>query len=382
MSLQSFLGRNSWLQAAIWLVFLGSPIAVVLSDDALSGAASVVAIGLIAVFAVVYIQGFRLGFGRVEPGSPGFEHHLSAVGWPFLAVLSILVVLIYGIAGAAAVGVMPFVASFAAFHMRPVVAFGITVACFALGFPMTAGVQDGGWLPMITLGVGLGTMGIRAIVTAEHRKNDVSTLLAVSDERNRVARDVHDVLGHSLTVISLKMELCERLLTQVRGADDDSAAALATCGDQLRESKAAARGALAEIRSTVGGLRSLDLRGELVVAAAALADAGVTLEVRGEDRAVPAQQQEALAWVVRESVTNVIRHAHATLCRIEVAPLDATTVLLRVTDDGVGSGASPPGNGLSGLTERVNAVGADLRVGVGCDNGDGQGGTTVEVVAR
>ena len=197
----------------------------------------------------------------------------------------------------------------------------------------------------------------------------LQTSLAVSDERNRVARDVHDVLGHSLTAVILKTQVCARLVESVDPRTASDASVLDQLAGELAELDSVARRAMAEVRSTVGGLRVASLGDELAAARSVLADASVELTVGGSPNHVPAELQLTIAWVVRESVTNIVRHAHADTCIIEIGTPDGP-VLLRIVDDGVGFGTTDSrvgtkGNGLSGMSERVAAVGGDLQVGPG-----------------
>ena len=144
----------------------------------------------------------------------------------------------------------------------------------------------------------------------------------------------------------------------------------------LAELEAVSRRALAEIRSTVGGLRTAELSDELGAARVVLADAGITLTVNGDVTRVPLQHRALLGWVVREAITNIIRHAQASQCRIDVGCSSETAgeqVLLRIVDNGVGLGMSTPGNGLGGLQERADAAGAALRI-------RSDRGTEIEVV--
>ena len=182
--------------------------------------------------------------------------------------------------------------------------------------------------------------------------------LAVADERARMARDLHDILGHSLTVITVKAELAGRL-AEVEGAT--AAAAEIAAVEQL------AREALADVRATIGGVRGVTLAAELAGARAALVAAGIDAEVPHSVEAVPPRWRELFAWTVREGVTNVVRHSGAGRCVVRLAE-DA----VEVVDDG--SGPTPGcatwqqdrprgGQGLTGLRERVDAAGGQLVVG-------------------
>jgi two-component system sensor histidine kinase DesK len=193
-----------------------------------------------------------------------------------------------------------------------------------------------------------------------HQYEAMSRELALVEERERVARDVHDVLGHSLTVVTVKAELAERLV------DLDPARAKA----ELAEIQALSRQALAEIRATVGGLRGARLGDELASARTALAGAGIEAHVPADPAAVDPRHRIVLAWVLREATTNVVRHSDADECWVEL-----DTNRLTVRDDGRGIDARPEGNGIRGLRERVEAAGGALTLTTGPDGH----GTVLEV---
>lgn len=173
--------------------------------------------------------------------------------------------------------------------------------------------------------------------------------LAAERERTRVARDVHDILGHSLTVITVKAELAGRLM------DAGSPAART----EIAEIEQLARGALADVRSTVHGYRGVSISGELAAARAALESGGVSADLPGSTEQVPADRRELAGWVVREAVTNVIRHAGARSCRVRLGAR-----FVEVADDGCGPATSAStGSGLTGLRERVETSGARLLIG-------------------
>jgi two-component system sensor histidine kinase DesK len=169
---------------------------------------------------------------------------------------------------------------------------------------------------------------------------------AVADERARIAADLHDILGHSLTVVTVKAELAQRLL------DVDLERARA----ELRELEGLARDALSDVRATALGVRGISLPGEIAAAREALAAADVRAELPGATDAVPTRNRELFAWTIREAVTNVVRHSRAGRCEVRLAPGS-----VEILDDGPGGG--PPavdGQGLPGLRRRAEAVGATL----------------------
>ncbi|MET7487282.1 sensor histidine kinase [Streptomyces sp. NPDC005538] len=181
---------------------------------------------------------------------------------------------------------------------------------------------------------------------------------AVAEERMRFSRDLHDLLGHTLSVIVVKSEAARRL------APRDMAAAL----DQITDIESVGRQALTEIREAVTGYREGSLATELDSARSALSAADIDPVVRQSGPPLTPQTEALLGWVVRESVTNVVRHSGAARCEITLdGVLDR--VRLTVADDGTGAGAGTGsaegvgGTGLKGLTERLAAAGGSLRAG-------------------
>lgn len=190
--------------------------------------------------------------------------------------------------------------------------------------------------------------------------------LATIAERQRIARDLHDLLGHTLSVIVLKSELAARLVR----ADPDRAAA------EVEDIQQIGREALNEVRSAVTGYRSRGLAAELDGARVALEAAGIEVEAHLNPADLRPEQESALAMALREAVTNVVRHARARRTTISITTVGAD-VRLEVSDDGRGP-SGRAGSGLNGMRERVAAVGG--RVDVGAPRGGtGRHGTVVEV---
>ncbi|MEU7618751.1 sensor histidine kinase [Micromonospora rifamycinica] len=180
---------------------------------------------------------------------------------------------------------------------------------------------------------------------------------AVEQERLRFARDLHDLLGHTLSLVVVKAEVVRRL------APTDPGRAAAEAADIER----IGRTALTEVREAVTGYRDHSFGRELDSARAALAGGGVTVTVRQPGRPLPVEADDAFGWVLREGVTNVLRHSRASRCAIEVRT-DADGSVLTIDDDGVG-GRIAPGNGLRGLTERLARAGGELDVTAGRGGG-------------
>ena len=212
---------------------------------------------------------------------------------------------------------------------------------------------------LLSLQILITGLAIWGIIQLLQRNNQLAqareeiTSLAVSQERLRFSRDLHDILGHSLTVITLKAELAGRLIE----ADPARAA------QEIAEVEGLARTALADVRATAAGYRNVSLAAELASARTTLDTAGIEAEVTGAVDDVPADRLELFGWAVREGVTNVIRHSGARHCRVTVDP-----ARVEITDDGSGPGRTVAGHGLAGLRERADAAGAQLLIG-GTDDG-------------
>jgi two-component system, NarL family, sensor histidine kinase DesK len=182
---------------------------------------------------------------------------------------------------------------------------------------------------------------------------------AVAEERLRIARDLHDLLGHSLSVVALKTELAAKLVAS------DPVRAQA----ELAEVQAVTRGALAEVREALQGYRRRSLAEALEGARSAIAAAGIECRVDSADAELPAEVESVLAWAVREASTNVVRHSGARACAITLAR-DAGAVSLQVDDDGgrarTGAGR---GTGLAGLAERAQRLHGRLDAGARPEGG-------------
>ncbi len=331
-----------WAFAAIWLVFLAFPVIAVVESEA-AMPAKVVTMLCIAGFAVANVL--------------GYSSRLSA--WWALGLMVALALATAPVIGIGIISFTPYLAILSALELpRPwwKWAVGVWVA-----FPLLSLLDIDGFPTFFFLmlwPIMIGGVLLRLFGEREYLANAALREHAVVIERERVARDVHDVLGHSLTALSVKAELAARLI------DIDPARAK----QELESIQATARQALAEVRATVGGLRAGNLEAELAAAPLVLADAGITATVDGTVADTDPRHRALLAWVLREAVTNVVRHSRAHAVVIELGPSG-----IAVTDDGTGCDGAE-GNGLRGMRERVAGAGGTLEVGPATP------GTRLEVV--
>jgi two-component system sensor histidine kinase DesK len=272
--------------------------------------------------------------------------------WLLFAALTGLTVAMVWLLGPSAMPTALYIAAVAVFIL-PVRESGfvaLTVAAAMVLLPFTVpSLRLGGatfYLSLIPVVIWVGRqLGLQARRLEEVSRRQRAEL-AIVEERNRVARDVHDILGHSLTVITVKTELAQRLI------DVDLERARAEMADIER----LAREALAGVRDTVGGLREVSLLGELANARTALAAADVDANLPDGSTLPDTPHAELFGWVLREAVTNVVRHSAARHCAVTV-----TDTTVEVVDDGRGLPAdAASGSGLSGLRERVRAAGGTM----------------------
>ncbi len=229
----------------------------------------------------------------------------------------------------------------------------ICAAIFATG--LSLGQSFFWWGPGALLVVMVGGSNLSA--TALRDKN--AALLAAQDEvrslsriaeRERIARDLHDLIGRTLTLIAVKADLAEKLV----GRDDEAART------EAHEIGIIARDGLKEVRDALSGMHDLILAREIVAACAMLRAAEIGCTVEGDADAVAPEQGAVLAMALREAVTNVVRHAEASECRI-VIEAEGANLRVEVADDGRG-GSFREGGGLAGMRARLNAAGGALEL--------------------
>jgi two-component system sensor histidine kinase DesK len=199
-------------------------------------------------------------------------------------------------------------------------------------------------------------LGISALYAAHtshqqralRRSNEEILRLATMAERERIGRDLHDLLGHTLSVVALKSELARKLID--RDLDD--------ARKEISEVERVARDALSQVRNAVSGIRSTALSAELIAATALLEAQGVKVKCETENVKLPHDRETALALSLREAATNIRRHSGASGVTIRVKK-ESSAVVVEVADDGRG-GRIVPGNGLNGMRERLDHVGGTL----------------------
>ncbi|MFI7339728.1 sensor histidine kinase [Streptomyces sp. NPDC050085] len=346
---REFFVKLLWI--GMWLAFLGSPVADLLAGNHTPVATVLGWLGLVA-FAGCYV-----GLVLRQTGRPlgRTVAHGSLVALPvFAVVLSLtmgdqwLVLFVY--VSVACGAVLPL-------RWTRLAILGSTAGLVVIGLLVDTSPEY--WLLVPTLLGGFSMIGVRELVrtTRELREARAQVAqLAANEERLRLARDLHDLLGHSLSLITLKSELAGRMLPDHPGK----------AADQVADIEKVSRQALVDVREAVTGYRRPRLAAELAGAQVALTAAGITAQVPAEAPELSEVREAALAWTLREAVTNVVRHSGARHCTVAVArreTLDGPVVELTVEDDGTGPSGAPPGNGLTGLAERLAVVGGALETG-------------------
>ncbi|MFE2412859.1 MULTISPECIES: sensor histidine kinase [unclassified Kitasatospora] len=253
-------------------------------------------------------------------------------------------------------------------RLAPRALLGMAVLTGATGLAVDAGSDATTTFALSAFLSGIAMTGLQRLVATMKELREARAAvahLAASEERLRLARDLHDLLGHSLSLITLKSELAGRFMD---AGKDEAARA------QVADIEQVARQSLIDVREAVTGFRRPTLPVELAAARTALAAAQVRLDASPElvDSwpGLATEEAGALAWALREAVTNIVRHGEgATVCTVTADTAwegsGERFAVLQITDDGRGPGKSQPGNGLSGLDERLALVGGRLESGPG-----------------
>ena len=191
------------------------------------------------------------------------------------------------------------------------------------------------------------------------RANSEIERLSQEAERERIARDLHDLLGHTLTVITVKLDLARRLLSR----DSDRAR------NEIVEAEQTARNALAEVREAVSGYRAEGLDAEISRARRSLLSADVKLTTTLAPVNLSSSQVNVLCLALREAITNIVRHAHATVCHVALLEKERT-IHFTIEDNGRG-GQIREGNGLRGMRERLESMAGTLKLTASASGGTG-----------
>lgn len=360
------LDREEWpavlLSSGVWLVFLVWPIANIVMSD-LGRLHTALCLLAVLAFMVVYLM------AMVAP-RPIRVLPRWANGMGYTAVMVGLTAVMFPGAGSTIVNTAPYLIAIWLFTrplLHGLIAGSVIAVCNVVVLGFLAPVEEV-LLVAAIMGLTLVIMfALRFGLEKEETARALHQEIALSHERERFARDVHDVVGHSLTVISVKAELAARLVN----TQPERAVA------ELDDVQAMARQALDEVRSTIDRLQEPTLNRQIQAARTALDAAGITARLPSveEVAALMPAEQELFAWVVRESVTNIIRHSDAGAARIEVGP-----GWLTVSDDGVGLPEDPRGTGISGMRQRISEAGGTLHLRPLTPGADSPG-TIVEVRA-
>jgi two-component system, NarL family, sensor histidine kinase DesK len=286
----------------------------------------------------------------------GSEGPAAAIGVGTIAVLASLLSLLSPIPGDAVV--FATLVAGAGLSTRRGVAAVVTISMLAgLIQVVHRAPSDHAFLTFLNdMFVGLVAVGGRLLVNSIRQLQDAReeiARLAVSEERLRFARDLHDLLGQNLAVVVLKSELVARELPPVVSAD---------LRQEVTDVASVARQSLNDVREAAAGYRQLGLNAELASSRAALRAAGIGLAVEDELDGLPGVQEGVLAWAVRESVTNVVKHSHGTRCVVRLKREQDRAVMV-VEDNGIGGARPGAGSGLKGIEERVSRVGGTFSAG-------------------
>ncbi|NJC10779.1 two-component system sensor histidine kinase DesK [Micromonospora profundi] len=342
---------TGWLLAAVWLFFLNVPLSTALHQPE----------PWRRVVGVVALLGFGVGYVLLFQWARRLRQALLPipVGRARAGLVLLFAVGVASIPGTGGnwLATLVYVAATAVFLLPRWEALATVVLC-ALA-PVVASRLVSGWESVDTIffAVLLASFAMFGVSQLAQRNSELQAAqqeirrLAVAEERARAARDLHDILGHSLTVVAIKAELAGRLIE----VDRERAAT------EIAEVEELARAALADVRQTVGAYREVTLAGELAGARSALTAAGIAADLPTEVPELPGEWDQLFGWTVREGVTNVVRHSGARCCTVRVYADRA-----EVSDDGRGPStpdADADGNGLVGLRERAGRLGAAVTVG-------------------
>ncbi len=341
-------GWRRYVFPGFWLVYLAQTINGIVVHN--HGATAAAGILLVVAFSGVYLAALPAGWGGRD-----------RTFWGFYAAAVVLTVAVAYFARADAFVLLVYVSVLTIASQRrwavPVV-IGFAAAGTFVPPLVPSWHAPVEWDAAVTiLLVSLAMFGffkiIQSNIALTSARAEVARL-AAENERTRIARDLHDLLGHSLTTITVKAGLARKLAE--RGEDDRART-------EITEVEQLSRRTLGDVRAAVSAHREVTLAGEIATAREVLRAAGITAELPSSVAEVHPDVDALFGWAVREGVTNVVRHSRAAHATIEIGPRS-----LAICDDGGGAAVgSPRGNGLRGLQERVAAAAGTLRIHTGVD---------------
>lgn len=345
-------GRGSRLRrlmgVSFGFVYLVYPVSDIVTGK-VGGAGAAWQLAALAAFVTTYVAAV------LSPGDYGDRGRWTVPLMAVTTAMAIVFPLLFG-GGWTALPIYVTVMLSMALPLRPAL---VAMAVMALVVLVDSRLAGADAETIVLLLVQVWTLGIlfasvrntrMLVLRLEDAQREVARL-AAGEERLRIARDLHDLLGHSLSLIVIKSELAGRLAEQ--GSDRTAR--------EIADIESVARQALVEVREAVTGYRRRGFSEELDGARAALTAAGLRVAVRISGTPLPDGLDGLFGWAVREAATNVVRHARATRCEIGVAH-DGSGAVLEVGDDG-DAGPYEPGSGLRGLAERVRAEGGVMEAG-------------------
>lgn len=334
--------------SGVWLAFLAWTV-IGLLDSTASIPIQVAAWAALAAFPLVYLRGF------LHPDIlPHRSRHFSTL--LYTAALIVLGLIMAQSTPTAIINIVPYLMAQWIFNHRLFTGIAAVVVLFlaAVGVVAVANLDDyANWFLASVGSPAIIMIFIRISIEMGATQQERAEQLRLAQQREDLASTVHDVLGHSLTTITVKVQLAQRLLA----TDVDAAKT------ELADIESLARRSLSEVRATVTDLQHPDLAEQLDQAANALTAAELSFHRPEALPRLTLVQQQIFAWVIREAVTNVIRHANASTCTISIRA-NGEQMRLRVDDDGTGISDTDPKNhhGLAGLYRRVVSAGGSLEI--------------------
>lgn len=342
--------RRVWIATGLWLLYL-TPAAWAIYQSVRPFPVKLVGYALVAGFGLLFARAF-IGVWQERFGTAPLR---PAVRYGTFAALAVLSAAIIWIAGQVGMVTLLYLAQASILLLSGWLmwsTFGLVMLVGVLLSELVPAWTSSVWLAVAVPAAALLLWALLRALEQNRRLENANAeiaRMAVEQERLRMARDLHDILGHSLTTVAVKAELARKLIQR----DGERAA------QELTDVERLAREALRDIRATVAGHRTITLAFELAVARSVLEAAGIAAEIPSTVDSVSSTWSTLFGWVVREGVTNVVRHSGARHCTISVTP-----TVIELTDDGTGPArADHHSGGLNGLRDRVKAAGATMTAG-------------------